>query len=213
MIARSAPRRWREALALVLLVGMLAGCESVPEISEPVAVDDPRAAFESRQTLLGRIQSWSASGRLALITANDSANASVRWDQRADGYTIRLSGPLGAGAVELRGTPGQVVLNADGREHHAPDADTLLRDVAGLDLPVNGLRYWLMGLTVPDQKITGLRFDDGGRLEYLEQGGWKIRYLRYSKTDLLDMPTKVFMDSPQVRARIIVQQWDLQQAS
>ncbi len=89
----------------------------------------------------------------------------------------------------------------------------MLRDVAGLDLPVNGLRYWLMGLTVPDQKVTGLRFDGGGRLEYLEQGGWKIRYLRYSKTDLLDMPTKVFMDSPQVRARIIVQQWDLQQAS
>ena len=206
-------RCWYKVLGLALLVSLLSGCETVPESAESIAVDDPVAAFDSRQAVLGNIQQWFASGRLALATATDSANASVRWDQRADGYTISLSGPLGAGAVELRGTNGEVVLNADGQEHRAPDADTLLRDVAGLELPVNGLRYWLMGLVAPGQEVANLRFDDGGRLEYLEQAGWKIRYLRYSKTELIDMPTKVFMDSAQVRARVVVQEWGFKQAS
>ena len=208
-----APRCWYKALTVALLAGLLSGCETVPESAQSVAVDDPAAAFDTRQAVLGNIQHWFASGRLALATASESTTASVRWEQRAAGYTIRLTGPLGAGAVELRGTDGQVSLKADGKEHRAPDADTLLREVAGLELPVNGLRYWLMGLAAPGQAVAGLRFDNGGRLEYLEQAGWKIRYLRYGKTELLDMPTKLFMDSAQVRARVVVQEWGFKQAS
>jgi len=212
MPARAA-RGWCDLFSTVLLAGVLSGCETVPESAEPVAVDDPVVEFESRQAVLGNIQQWFARGRLVLATATDSDNATVRWDQRADGYTIRLSGPLGVGAVELRGSDGEVVLTADDKQYRAPDADTLLRDVAGMAVPVNGLRYWLMGLVAPGEEVVELRFDNGGRLEYLEQGGWKIRYLRYSKTDLLDMPTKVFMDSVQVRARIVVQEWGFKQGS
>ncbi|MEM7407479.1 MAG: lipoprotein insertase outer membrane protein LolB [Pseudomonadota bacterium] len=195
--------------AALLLPILLGGCETVPEAAEPEPVADPLAAFERRQAVLGQIQNWSANGRLALNTPGDSVNASVRWQQIADDYVIRLSGPLGIGGASLAGGPAGVTLRTDDKDFSAPTPEALLKDNLGWQLPVSGLKYWLMGLIAPNVQIRDVRFDPAGRLEYLEQANWKIQYRRYLRTETMDMPSKVFMESPRVGVRIIVQEWDL----
>lgn len=196
------------AVALVLPL-LLGGCETVPEAAEPEPVADPLAAFERRQAVLGQIQNWSANGRLALNTPGDSVNATVRWQQIGNDYVIRLSGPLGIGGASLAGGPAGVTLRTDDKDFSAPTPEALLQDNLGWQLPVSGLKFWLMGLIAPNIQIRDVRFDPAGRLEYLEQADWKIQYRRYLRTDKMDMPSKVFMDSPRVGVRIVVQEWDL----
>ena len=199
---------WRTATVLLLITSLvLAGCETVPESSEAEIVDDPIAEFERRKSILAEMDRWSATGRLVVSTTKESMNASVRWDQAEENYTVRLSGPFGTGAAELKGTPEEVSLRADDKLHTAATPEELMENVFGWRLPVAGLRYWLMGLIAPGVEISDVRFDAGGRLEYLEQSGWRIQFKRYGKTTTLDMPTKVFMDSATLRARIVVQEW------
>lgn len=197
-------------LAAALVLG---GCSTVPPEPSPGSLAgpslQPAEAFAQRQAQLGQLHNWQASGRLAISAVKKSLNANVRWSQSAEKYTIHLSGPLGFGGAKLTGVPGHVTLEADGKEHVAQTPEELLAEVIGWQIPVAGLKYWLMGLVAPGAEIQELRFDDIGRTQYLEQSGWKIRFLRYKQTASLDMPDKVFMDSPGVKVRIVVNDWGL----
>lgn len=204
---KTIPNWFRTSAALAAFL-LLAACASTPPPSEPDKVDDPIAAFGQRQGLLSVIQNWSANGRLGLSTAKESINANVRWQQKNDErYTIRLSGPFGVGATELHGAPGFVAIETEDKVHTAATPEDLVEEVVGWRLPVSGLRHWLLGLVAPGIEIEDMRLDEFGRLEYLEQAGWQIQYKRYSETAMLDMPTKVFMDSERLKARIVVQEW------
>lgn len=204
--SRKSRRPWSAVSGLALAVA-LGGCASNSLVSEPEP--DAGSAFEQRQSVLGQLEVWYASGRLAVSARKKSLNATVRWNQNAEKYTIHLSGPLGFGGAKLVGVPGHVTLDADGKEHSATTPEALLAKVVGWKIPVVGLKFWLMGLIAPGLQIHDVRFDDSGRLEYLRQSGWEIRFLRYMATDSLDMPAKIFMDSPGLKVRIIVHAWGL----
>ncbi len=200
--------KWLRTSAALAAFLLLAACASTPPPSEPDKVDDPIAAFGQRQGLLSVMQNWSANGRLGLSTSNESINANVRWQQKNDErYTIRLSGPFGVGATELHGDPGFVAIETEDKVHTAATPEDLVEEVVGWRIPVSGLRHWLLGLVAPGIEIEDMRLDEFGRLEYLEQAGWQIQYKRYSETAMLDMPTKVFMDSERLKARIVVHEW------
>jgi outer membrane lipoprotein LolB len=199
--------RWSRQYAALAALFVLVGCASTPPPSEPDVIDDPLAAFEQRQGILGVLDKWSANGRLALSTTDQSLNASVRWEQNVERYVIHLSGPFGVGATELHGAPGFVAVETEDKVHTAKTPEDLVENILGWRVPLSGLRHWLIGLVAPGIEIEDMRIDEFGRIEFLKQAGWAIRYKRYSETPLLDMPTKVFMDSKLLKARVVVQEW------
>ena len=200
--------RSREALG-VFFVGAvlfgLSGCATAPRVDSI-----PQLDWSERQQQLAQLQRWSFSGRLAIKDANDESwSASLRWQQDGDSYDIQLSGAFGQGAARLSGHDGYAVIEmAEHSALTANSAEALMQQQLGWSMPVQGLKYWLLGMPVPGS-VGQTAFNEVGRLQSLRQSGWQVRYRDYLDVDGLELPRKLELENPRLRARLVIDRWQL----
>ena len=72
-----------------------------------------------------------------------------------------------------------------------------------------GMRYWVLGLPVPNRKTQELHIDQAGHLVDLQQDGWRISVLRYQKVGDLELPEKVYLQNDPLKVRLVVGEWQL----
>ena len=199
------PRTRATQFLLLGVAVLLGGCESTPEV---VPVDDPQRVFAQRLVRLAEIEQWTAVGKLGVQSSGDSWSAGILWRQNRESYSIRLSGPLGQGLMELYGSPGLVEMRtSDDGVHRARTAEELMLAHAGWRVPLSGMRHWILGRPDPEAAIIALELDPGGRLEALEQLGWVIRFQRYDEFDGIALPTRLTLENPRVRGKLVVRSW------
>jgi outer membrane lipoprotein LolB len=183
-------------LAGLLAVLLLAGCATTPV---------PRSS-ESAAAL----SAWQLNGRMSLTRGEEGWHASLHWQQQADSYFLRVSGPLGQGGFQLSGdSRGVVLVDADGQTFAARDADALLVQVTGWQLPVMGLRYWVRGVPAPGGGEALTSRNEAGQLSRLVQSGWTINYDRYQIVGDISLPDKLQLVSDDISVRIIIDKWEL----
>ena len=190
-------------LPVLAVISALAGCAGGSLRSAPPPVAPPVDALEA-------IRDWQVDGRIAIQRGDEGWSAKLRWDQRADGYQVRLIAPLGRGTYELAGDASRVELSVpDGRTFVATDAEALMREHLGWSLPVSGAEYWMRGLVAPDSEPGYIRRDEAGQLTDLEQGGWRVSILKRSASAGFNLPAKLFMHYGEMKVRIVVANWTL----
>lgn len=143
-------------------------------------------------------------------TPQGAQSASLNWQQRnANNYTLYVMGPLGTGTAKISGSANQVTLaTSDGQTRSAPNAQTLLLQQFGWQLPIASLRYWVRGL--PDPHYSSKKqLDQYNHLVSLQQRGWQIQYQRYVAVTNIDLPSKLTLTNPQFRAKLIIKQWQI----
>jgi outer membrane lipoprotein LolB len=192
-----------------LYVVMLSGCELLPvtEAPAPTAID-PQIAWAQHQLQLNSLEAWTLDGRISLRHGEEAWHASLRWQQIDSVYHLNMFGPFGQGAVQLDGSPQSVILQHDGETMQSNDAEALLRQQLGLQVPVNGLRYWAVGLAAPGSDYTE-ELDPAGRLAVLQQNGWRVRYRSYVAVKGFMLPGKIFLDRDGLDVRLVVDQWQV----
>lgn len=196
----------KQLLLVLALVGALAGCAGGWLRPAPPPVAAPLNSLEA-------IRDWQVDGRIAIQRGDEGWSAKLRWDQRTDGYQVRLIAPLGRGTYELAGNAdGVELLVPDGRTFAATDAEALMREHLGWSLPVAGAEYWMRGLLAPDPAPDYVRRDDAGQLTDLEQAGWRVSILKRSASEGFSLPAKLFMHYGDMKVRIVVQNWILHPA-
>lgn len=185
----------RRALLLVLL---LSGCATLPVPPCPTADCQATAVAD-----------WKLHGRISLTRGEQGWHAGLDWENHADRYRLLVSGPLGQGALQLSGDPrGVTLVDSNGRVHSAPDAEQLLLAVSGWQLPVSGLRFWVLGL--PDPHMPHRQtLDAQGRVEQLEQSGWTIHYTRYREFDGRVWPDRLTLERDDLVLKLVIDQWQL----
>ncbi len=156
------------------------------------------------------IQAWDLSGVIAIrdIANKNNISANINWQQASNHhYSIRLFGPLGAGALKLTGQPGQVKLtSSDGKTYTAATPELLLAEQAHWNLPLSHLYYWIRGIPVPSLPAK-THFDASHHLSELQQDGWRIQFLRYTSTQHIDVPSKIFLFNSSLNVKIIINEW------
>lgn len=191
-----------------VLAATLAGCAATPALP-PERAATAGALEQARRQSLMSLHNWALTGRIAVHNENENWNATLRWTQQQDAYTLRLLGPLGQGAVQLEGDAGGVVMRlADGQSFKAQDAEALLRERAGWNMPVSGLRYWVLGLPDPRSEA-GKAVDEAGRPLWLEQSGWRVEFSRYAPVNGVDLPHKLALNNPHLQVRLVIDRWEL----
>ena len=190
---------------ILLAAGMLAGCAVLPE-SGP----DPIAQWQERRRRLNALAHFSFLGRLALRTPRDALNARIRWRQDGDEYRIRMGGPIGEAAFELRGGSEGVELRSTDGVHRADSPEALLREHIGWSFPLQGLRYWVLGVTTPGAAVEALEFDPQGRPAHFVQSGWRIVYRRYVGVHDFELPERLDLDHARLEARLVVSRWSVE---
>jgi outer membrane lipoprotein LolB len=187
----------------VVLLGILLGACAAPR---PVP-EDRTAAWQDHRAKLAALDRWRAEGRLTVDARGEGGQAGFTWIEPAgSGFRLRLGGPFGRSGARLVSDAGGVVLETGrGRRYRGGDARRLLADLYGWQIPVAGLRQWLLGLPAGSDDFTLDRF---GRLETLQWQDWRVEYARYRPVDGLDLPVELSARRADgARLRVVVDAW------
>ena len=114
---------------------------------------------------------WARRGRAGAAGLAGDLN----WRQTGSDSELHLAGPLGVGALTIGVNAGGLSLNG------APPSDAVvaqLEDRLGFELPLDNLRYWLLGIPDPNTPFELTR-NAQDRAAQLSQAGWNIEYDDY----------------------------------
>lgn len=187
--------------AVLMALAMLGGCAVVPVAPTPYVPANPDT-----------MASWTASGRLAMAANGEGGSGSFTWEQQAEATTLSLRGPLGAGALQVTSSRGELsVVDSDGRRLDTRQTRELLRQRLGADLPWQDLRYWMLGVAAPGEPAE-VAVAAQPPLRVIEQGGWRIGYDAYRPMAGVSLPTGFTATRGGVRLKVIVDDWEIQPA-
>lgn len=168
--------------------------------------EPPSVAYSKTAILpLYKLEHWSFDGRLSITSQKDSWTANTDWQHNPDKDTIKLSGPLGQGATLISLSEGVVTIdkgNGEVQSSNTPEA--FITQQLGMPVPVQSLRYWLIGLPEPNspfiETATGFK-----------QAGWLVDYkqMQTLKTSNIPMPHRIDVFNEQVKLKLIIDEWAL----
>lgn len=195
-------KRWQ---ALALSAVLLAGCASQPQTRPGANSPEAAGRWQARRDNLRQLDGFTLEARVA-ASGSFGVSGDLRWRQRGQQFTVHFSGPFGAGAVDIAGTPGDVEIRTRDQHYHTTDPETFLRRSYGWTLPVTGLRYWVLGIPAPTAPFS-VSYDDNGRAQKLLQDGWTIVYDDYQGASGYALPHRFSMTAGKTTFRIVVDQW------
>lgn len=194
----------RSASILILL--LLVSCATPPRPE----VADPEARFAARRAQLTDQDQWRLAGHVAVQLGDEGWHAGLRWQQYTERFDIDLLDPLGRMAAQLEGGPRTAsIVTSKGETAHAADAESLMVDLLGWGVPLEGLRYWVLGVPEPNGAPAQVELDAYGRLAELRQAGWLIDYQDYQDVSGLELPEKLRLSNRGLTVKLIVDEWEL----
>jgi len=190
-------------LAPYFLLLLLAGCAALDQ-REPTS-----AGWKAHSQQLSTLQQWTASGKLAVRSADAAESASLVWQQHDQDTHLQLSGPLGVGATTIYSDGRQLDIR-QGNEHRTLDISTphAIALNTGWDLPLLALTHWLKGLPSPHSKVQKLELDPQTELlQSLRQDDWEVHYEKYEQFQEFTLPTRLQIQRGATRAKVIISHW------
>lgn len=185
------------AIQLWLVLLVLAGCASTPV--EPLQ----KRAAEAAQL------PFTFNGRVSTKHEGKSSSAGVRWVHRGVEDEILLLAPLGRTVARIHGDASGVELQTPNGSYMAHDAEALTEQVLGWHLPMEGMRYWVLGLPAPDTPVDVERAANG-QVSVLHQNGWEIRYLRYALETQDSLPLRLILQRHGMEIQLFIDEWERQ---
>lgn len=162
------------------------------------------ASWDQRLMDLQQADTWRLDGRAAVAVGEQGWQASLNWHQTNAATEVHLAGPFGVGALVLRQTREGLSLNG------APPSDAVIAELQGrlgFELPLDELRYWLLGVPDPSAAFELTRNAQDRALQ-LTQAGWTISYDRYMPANGDLLPAQLVLRREGVRVRIAVDHWE-----
>jgi outer membrane lipoprotein LolB len=193
VLKRKSVKEWLAVALAASLTGCALFTPAPPEVSYS----------KTENQALYRLEPWSLDGRIALTGPEDSWTADLAWAHQRGNEQIKLSGPLGQGALMIRLSEDVVTVDeGDGKVESSDDPEGFINQRLGMFVPVSSLRYWVLGLPEPD-----LDFDETAT--GFRQSGWTIAFQAMQRVGQLLLPRKMSVANDRVKLKLIINQWIL----
>lgn len=176
---------------LIFMVFFLAGCASQPVVPRPVQ-------FEAVP--------FAMNGRISVKHNGSHDSAGLRWTHQAQTDEILLLTPLGQTAARIWRDEGQATLDEGGRHYQDSDVESLMMQVLGWRLQLDGLHHWVLGM--PERGDAMLEHDEQGRLTVLRQDGWEVRYLAYADNKADSLPARMQLSRKDLQLTLLIDEWE-----
>lgn len=201
-VVRSAAGGSSTLACAVLMVFVLNGCTSLPPRGE-----QPVVPWAERRAALQGLESFGLRGRVAVSAGGEGFNASLHWEQRSDAAHLRLDGPLGFGGLEIESHDGALTLrDTRGVSLDGAAARAELERRLGFVLPLESLRFWVLGVPDPAQPAEEV-LNDARQLSRLEQDGWAVDFDRYGHIGAQSRPVRLTVRREGARMRLVIDRW------
>lgn len=182
---------------------LLAACAPVPVRTAGDA--DLLAAQSAREALLREQGAWQLTGRLAVSAGGEGGSGRLDWRQQPDGYDIQLAAPVTRKSWRLVSRAGRVRLEGlEGGTREGADAEALLAEATGWDIPVAALADWARGARAPGP--ARIEFGPGGLPALIVQQGWTVEYRDWLPGES-PRPRRVFATREGATVRLVVERW------
>ena len=194
-------------LSLLALLGLLSACSGLSTTTAPSGTGDPKL-WQAHHSELSKLHSWDISGKIAIRNSSNNGSGTLSWQQHHQLFDIRISGPLGQGAIQLRGDQHQIELITSKQQLTSRQPETLMQQQLGWSVPLNNLLWWIRGLPAPADKYT-LELDDLSRAWKLQQSQWQLEYLAYQTSQQgHSVPQRIRATGPnQLQLIIMIKDW------
>ena len=150
---------------------------------------------------------FAMNGRISIKHQGKRDSAGLRWTHQAQSDEMLLLNPLGQTAARIfSNTQGDAkIATLDNGDKHYQDADaeSLMEQVLGWHLPLNGLHHWVLGVANPETSAQ-IERDDTGRITVLHQSGWEVRYLKYAD----GLPARLQLSHQDLQVILLIDEWD-----
>jgi outer membrane lipoprotein LolB len=184
--------RW---LATALSIALLSACSSQPKTPQ---ANLPMSANQS-------LQHWQLSGKIGLRNGKQGHSAYLNWRQCGEHYTIRLTGPLGQGAAQLTGNNALATLQtSDQQRFQAANAEQLLAEHFGWQLPVSQLQHWIRGIPDPRHRYQAETAGSG-----FQQLQWQLTYPKLLVVANHQLPAKAIAEQAPLKVTLVIKDWQL----
>ena len=210
----------KAAFAAALAVS-LSACVSLDTRKAPAAPDVVTAvSAEAQQAEAARVDAlraqpaWSFQGRVAVSKGRNGGSGRIDWQQQARQYVVSLSAPVTRQSWTLSGDSENRSGRLDGVEggpRQGEDAQQLLLEATGWDIPVNQLPDWVRGLVAEGATAAEIDRDAEGRPRRVRQMGWDIQFLDWypAEGDRPVLPRRIEAVNGDAKVRLLVDGWVL----
>lgn len=191
----------RLSLFFVLSIS-LSGCSW---FSQSSIVDKP-LSVEARNQFLAKQDNWTLTGRIGIVSKQESNSANISWEKRGDNIELRIYGGLGTTYALLNSTPqGSKIELSDDQVFYGNDPQELLWRTTGWNIPVAELQQWILGLT---SGAPSFELNEQGLVKSIAFNDWQLSFQKYAAFSGLDLPKKLRAVHPDVTLKFAIYNWE-----
>ena len=193
------------ARGTALLVCLLAAaCAPVRVRETPAAA----AAQAAREAGLAPRAHWTLTARIAVSNGQDGGSGELVWRQDGERYTFTVHAPVTGRTWKLSGDAQRAVLEGvDPQPDAGTDAQRLLHERLGWDVPLGDLNAWVRGLRA-ESAHADVQYDERNLPAVINQSGWKVEYRDWFSDRTPQLPRKVFASRGTARVRMAIESWN-----
>ncbi|UPG84989.1 lipoprotein insertase outer membrane protein LolB [Luteibacter aegosomatis] len=164
---------------------------------------------EQRERSLADTDHWTLQGRLSVSDGKDSGSGSLTWRQDGERYEFTVRAPVTGRSFRLVGGPdGADLEGLEGGTRHGADAESLMAQAVGWQIPMAELKRWVLGLRA-DAGPADIAFGADRLPSRLVQDGWTVDYKQWDAMRQPAMPSRVFAEKAPFKVRLSIEDWQL----
>ncbi len=181
---------------VISLLAVLSGCALLPAAQVPVA-----------RPMQLEAAPFAINGRVSVNHHGERHSAGLRWTHSVQSDEILLLTPLGQTAARVYRDASHATLDDGNKHYQDADAEALMQQVLGWQLPLHFLHHWVLGMADPDSPAQ-IEHADDGRISVLRQDGWEVHYLKYAQDGPDSLPSRLQLLYADLQIQLLIDEWD-----
>lgn len=175
--------------------------------------------WQAHRQQLESLTQYTANGKLGYISPEQRQTLNFHWTYSANLTQVRLTTFLGQTVFNLTSTPnGAFIETYDDQKLSGQDANLLIYQLTGLNIPIEQLAGWLIGLPTNADTYQLNDLNTVASLsKELNQKTWALNYTEYRAFNVEDtertlpMPTRMQLVQDDTKLNLVVSKWTIKQ--
>ncbi|AFI86330.1 lipoprotein localization factor LolB [Aggregatibacter actinomycetemcomitans] len=207
-------KKLKSYVLLVLAALFLTACVTDQERPTNVKyIEKTDRTWQQHFTQLKQIQGYQALGQLGYISSKERFSTRFDWQyNNPRDYTLKLYSTISSETLQIQmHAQGMTISDNKGRQRSAADAKMLLREIIGMDFPLEQFAFWLKGQPEDNADYqVGENHLLATFSRTIDGKPWTADYLSYHVNRRPPMPENILLKTEGQTLKIRVDEWLLQ---
>jgi outer membrane lipoprotein LolB len=194
----------KKCLSIALIFLFLSACSQTPDLT---LKNEP---WEDHIEKIEKIENWTLSGKLAIISPKERHSLNIFWEQKGDNAHLILTTFLGTTVLDVKkNNKITQITDHNNKRYFSNDSKSLIKQLLGMDLPIKQLQQWIKGN--PTQASFELNSDNLllSLQEKTKASPWIASYKSYRTIKNINLPYRIQLKRNNLRLKFAISKWTI----